>query len=77
MQDFCGPGNVIGMCPLSPDARRRASSLLDNRLLRSPSPCRAVIWKFNTVNESLVNSNYWKEYTFDPKSEGCAEAGKF
>ncbi|KAG6441327.1 hypothetical protein O3G_MSEX001754 [Manduca sexta] len=58
-----------GMCPLSPDARRRAASLLDQRLLRSPSPSRPTIWKFNTVNEALVNSSRWKEYTFDERTD--------
>lgn len=58
------------MCPLSPDARRRASSLLDNRLQRPLSPSNPVMWKFNTVNEALVNSNRWKDYTFDVMAEG-------
>ncbi|KAJ8724430.1 hypothetical protein PYW08_015904 [Mythimna loreyi] len=62
-----------GLCPLSPDARRRAASLLDQRLIRSPSPTRAGVWKFNTVNEALVNSSRWKNYTFDVKPDECGE----
>ncbi|XP_026732139.1 uncharacterized protein LOC113496937 [Trichoplusia ni] len=62
-----------GLCPLSPDARRRAASLLDQRSLRSPSPSRALLWKFNTVNEALVNSSHWKGYTFDVKPDECGE----
>ncbi|KAJ8719025.1 hypothetical protein PYW07_016581 [Mythimna separata] len=67
------PFAARGLCPLSPDARRRAASLLDQRLLRSPSPDRAAIWKFNTVNEALVNSSRWKNYTFDEKPDECGE----
>nr|XP_049693311.1 uncharacterized protein LOC110379945 [Helicoverpa armigera] len=67
------PFAARGLCPLSPDARRRAASLLDQRLLRSPSPTRAVVWKFNTVNEALVQSSRWKEYTFDVKPDECGE----
>ncbi|XP_075975913.1 uncharacterized protein LOC142976436 [Anticarsia gemmatalis] len=66
-------GAVHGLCPLSPDARRRAASLLDQRLLRSPSPSRAVVWKFNTVNEALVKSSRWKDYTFDAKPDDCEQ----
>ncbi|CAH3982228.1 uncharacterized protein LOC123714084 [Pieris brassicae] len=57
-----------GVCPLSPEARRRAASLLDERQLRSPTPTRSVIWKFNTINEALVHSAQWKEFTSDMKS---------
>ncbi|XP_059053612.1 uncharacterized protein LOC131847917 isoform X1 [Achroia grisella] len=74
------PGNrkethvsVRGLCPLSPDARRRAASLLDHSRMRTPSPSRAVIWKFNTVNEAVVNSSRWKKYTFDIKPDECGE----
>ncbi|CAG9579716.1 unnamed protein product [Danaus chrysippus] len=57
-----GPGSIRGFCPLSPDARRRAASLLDQRNLRTPSPSRSVFWKFNTVNEALVHSSRWKDF---------------
>lgn len=67
------PFATRGLCPLSPDARRRAASLLDQRLLRSPSPNRGAVWKFNTVNEALVHSSRWKGYTFDVKPEECGE----
>ncbi|XP_035440819.1 uncharacterized protein LOC118269680 [Spodoptera frugiperda] len=67
------PFAARGLCPLSPDARRRAASLLDQRLLRSPSPSRDVVWKFNTVNESFVHSSRWKGYTFDVKPDECGE----
>ncbi|XP_047521004.1 uncharacterized protein LOC125060248 isoform X2 [Pieris napi] len=56
-----------GVCPRSPEARRRAASLLDERQLRSPSPTRSVIWKFNTINEALVHSTQWKEFNSDMK----------
>ncbi|CAG4945333.1 unnamed protein product [Colias eurytheme] len=56
-------GSIRGICPLSPDARRRAASLLDQRHLRTPSPSRSVVWKFNTVNEALVHSAQWKEFS--------------
>ncbi|XP_038221356.1 uncharacterized protein LOC119839207 [Zerene cesonia] len=55
-------GSIRLHCPLSPDARRRAASLLDQRHLRTPSPSRSVVWKFNTVNEALVHSAQWKEF---------------
>ncbi|XP_022826128.1 uncharacterized protein LOC111356110 isoform X1 [Spodoptera litura] len=67
------PFAARGLCPLSPDARRRAASLLDQRLLRSPSPNQDVVWKFNTVNESFVHSSRWKGYTFDVKPDECGE----
>ncbi|CAH0723734.1 unnamed protein product, partial [Brenthis ino] len=57
-------GSIRGLCPLSPDARRRASSLLDQRNLRTPSPSRSVAWKFNTVNEALVHSSRWKDFGY-------------
>ncbi|CAF4829770.1 unnamed protein product [Pieris macdunnoughi] len=56
-----------GVCPRSPEARRRAASLLDERQLRSPTPTRSVIWKFNTINEALVHSTQWKEFNSDMK----------
>ncbi|XP_052739807.1 uncharacterized protein LOC112043597 [Bicyclus anynana] len=55
------PGSIRGLCPLSPDVRRRAASLLDQRHLGSPTPSTSLAWKFNTINESLVNSSRWKE----------------
>lgn len=61
-QECRGPGSIRGFCPLSPDARRRAASLLDQRNLRTPSPSRSVFWKFNTVNEALVHSSRWKDF---------------
>ncbi|XP_031762810.2 uncharacterized protein LOC113519025 isoform X2 [Galleria mellonella] len=66
-------GPLRGLCPLSPDARRRTASLLDQSRMRSPSPSRAVVWKFNTVNETLVNSSRWKEYPFDIRPDECGE----
>ncbi|XP_045488411.1 uncharacterized protein LOC111001638 isoform X2 [Pieris rapae] len=57
-----------GVCPRSPEMRLRAASLLDERQLRSPTPTRSVIWKFNTINEALVHSAQWKEFTSDMKS---------
>ncbi|CAB3235649.1 unnamed protein product [Arctia plantaginis] len=66
-------GTVRGLCPLSPDARRRAASLLDQRLLRPQSPSGGGVWKFNTVNEALVNSSRWKDYTFELNSDQCGE----
>ncbi|XP_013173955.1 PREDICTED: uncharacterized protein LOC106122506 [Papilio xuthus] len=63
------PGAVRGHCPLSPSARLRAASLLDHRLIRSPSPSRPIIWKFNTINETIVNSAQWNEYTNQIKRE--------
>ncbi|CAK1544053.1 unnamed protein product [Leptosia nina] len=56
-------GSKRVVCPLSPDTRRRAASLLDQRRLRSPSPSQSVIWKFNTINEALVHSAHWKEFS--------------
>ncbi|CAH2267412.1 uncharacterized protein LOC120627043 [Pararge aegeria] len=56
------PGSIRGIYPLSPDARRRAASLLDHRHLRTPSPSSSLVWKFNTVNEALVHSSRWKEF---------------
>nr|XP_034828868.1 uncharacterized protein LOC117986142 [Maniola hyperantus] len=56
------PGSIRGLCPLSPDARCRAASLLDQRHLRTPSPSTSLAWKFNTVNEALVHSSRWKEF---------------
>lgn len=73
LQENRVPFAARGLCPLSPDARRRAASLLDQRLLRSPSPSRDVVWKFNTVNESFVHSSRWKGYTFDVKPDECGE----
>ncbi|CAH2085552.1 unnamed protein product [Euphydryas editha] len=58
----CVCGSIRGLCPLSPDARRRATSLLDQRNLRTPSPSRSIVWKFNTVNEAIVNSSRWKDF---------------
>ncbi|XP_045767563.1 uncharacterized protein LOC123868926 [Maniola jurtina] len=52
----CAPGSLRGLCPLSPDARRRAASLLDQRHLRTPSPSTSMVWKFNTVNEALTRA---------------------
>ncbi|KAM3967132.1 uncharacterized protein ACR2FA_011985 [Aphomia sociella] len=66
-------GSVRGLCPLSPDARRRASSLLNQSRMRSPSPSRSVVWKFNTINEGVVNSSRWKEYAFDIRPDECGE----
>ncbi|XP_060802234.1 uncharacterized protein LOC106137631 [Amyelois transitella] len=66
-------GSIRDICPLSPDARLRATSMLDQRRLGSPSPNHSVVWKFNTVNEALVNSSRWKEYTFDVKPDECEE----
>ncbi|KAJ2947493.1 hypothetical protein O0L34_g17279 [Tuta absoluta] len=66
-------GSVRGICPLSPHARRRASSLLDQRKTYSPLQSRSVVWKFNTVNEALVNSSKWKDYAFDANADGCGE----
>ncbi|KAL4711403.1 hypothetical protein ACJJTC_016157 [Scirpophaga incertulas] len=64
------PGSMRGLCPLSPDARRRAASLLDERRLgKSPTPSQQVVWKFNTVSEALVNSTRWN-YTFELQHEG-------
>ncbi|XP_050665234.1 uncharacterized protein LOC126965612 isoform X2 [Leptidea sinapis] len=51
-------GSICGKCPISPEARWRAASLLDNH--RSPS-LQNYIWKFNTVNEALVHSSRWKD----------------
>ncbi|XP_050349469.1 uncharacterized protein LOC126772912 isoform X2 [Nymphalis io] len=59
-----GCGSIRGLYPLSPDARRRAASLLDHRNLSTPSPPRSVVWKFNTVNEALVHSSHWKDFEF-------------
>lgn len=59
-------GSIRGLCPLSPDARRRASSLLDQRNLHTPSPSRPIVWKFNTVNEAIVHSSRWRD--FDPET---------
>ncbi|XP_028172214.1 uncharacterized protein LOC114361411 [Ostrinia furnacalis] len=68
------PGSVRGLCPLSPDARRRAASLLDQRkLCSSPPSAQHVVWKFNTVSEALVNSSRWKNYTFDVNPDECGE----
>ncbi|KAI5631669.1 hypothetical protein NE865_15628 [Phthorimaea operculella] len=67
------PGSTRGICPLSPHARRRASSLLDQRKTYSPLQSRSVVWKFNTVNEALVNSSKWKDYAFDANADGCGE----
>ncbi|XP_026318608.1 uncharacterized protein LOC113229279 isoform X2 [Hyposmocoma kahamanoa] len=64
-KDSRGAGSIRGICPLSPEARRRAASLLDQRHLYSPGAPRSVVWKFNTVNEAMVNSAKWKEYTFE------------
>ncbi|XP_053606058.1 uncharacterized protein LOC128672739 isoform X2 [Plodia interpunctella] len=66
-------GSIRGLCPLSPDARLRANSMLEQRRVHSPSPNRSVVWKFNTVNEALVNSSRWKEYTFNVKPDECGE----
>ncbi|XP_049870770.1 uncharacterized protein LOC126370091 isoform X2 [Pectinophora gossypiella] len=66
-------GSIRGMCPLSPDARRRAASLLDSRQMYASGVPHSVVWKFNTVNEALVNSSRWKEYTFEGKPENCGE----
>ncbi|XP_068626828.1 uncharacterized protein [Battus philenor] len=63
------PGSIRGQCPLSPSVRLRASSLLDHRLIRTPSPSRPIVWKFNTINETMVNSAQWNEYTFQRKSD--------
>ncbi|CAH2040546.1 unnamed protein product, partial [Iphiclides podalirius] len=61
------PGTVRGQCPLTPSAKQRAASLMDHRLARSPSPSRCPVWKFNTINEAMVNSAQWNEYAFEMK----------
>ncbi|KAJ0177806.1 hypothetical protein K1T71_006679 [Dendrolimus kikuchii] len=66
-----------GTFPLSPNARSRASSLLDNRIHRTSSPSRPVVWKFNTVTEALVHSSRWKDYTFEAKPEECEDCSLF
>lgn len=74
LQESRVPGSVRGLCPLSPDARRRAASLLDQRRLGSPTPSsQHLVWKFNTVSEALVNSSRWKNYTFDVTPDECGE----
>ncbi|CAH2981796.1 unnamed protein product [Chilo suppressalis] len=68
------PGSMRGICPLSPDARRRATSLLDQSRLGSyVESVPHVVWKFNTVSEALVNSSRWKNYTFDANNDECAK----
>lgn len=80
-QDSRGAGSIRGICPLSPEARRRAASLLDQRHLYSPGAPRSVVWKFNTVNEAMVNSAKWKEYTFemtpDPNGESILRTNHY
>ncbi|XP_048000481.1 uncharacterized protein LOC125237438 isoform X2 [Leguminivora glycinivorella] len=56
--------------PLSPGARRRACSLLDQRVSPAELPRRA---KCNTINEALLNSHHWMDYTFDTKRTDCGD----
>ncbi|CAG4970492.1 unnamed protein product [Parnassius apollo] len=58
------PGALRGQYTLSPSARIRAASLLDHRRILSPSLSRSNVWKFNTINESVVSSAHLKEYAF-------------
>lgn len=48
-------------CPASPRSRKRAMSLLNKRKVDGGTPDHCVLWKFNTVNESLVDSKRWKD----------------
>ncbi|CAK1579378.1 unnamed protein product [Parnassius mnemosyne] len=59
------PGALRGQYPLSPSTRVRAASLLDHRRILSPSLSRSNVWKFNTINETVVNSAHLKEYAFE------------
>ncbi|KAI8420882.1 hypothetical protein MSG28_008067 [Choristoneura fumiferana] len=65
------PGPRRGRCPMSPDARRRRASSMQGPPL-SPVPS-CVTWKFNTLNEALVNSSVWKDYTFETKPNDCGD----
>ena len=56
--------SIRGLCPLSPYAHQRSSSLIDQRNLRPPSPSKSTLWKFNTVNEALVHSSRWKDFGY-------------
>ncbi|XP_063635002.1 uncharacterized protein LOC134805669 [Cydia splendana] len=56
--------------PLSPGVRRRAASLLDQRVSSTVLPCHA---KCNTINEALLNSQHWMDYTFETKPNDCGD----
>ncbi|XP_063389741.1 uncharacterized protein LOC134675420 [Cydia fagiglandana] len=56
--------------PLSPGVRRRAASLLDQRVSSTVLPGHA---KCNTINEALLNSQHWMDYTFETKPNDCGD----
>ncbi|XP_061704701.1 uncharacterized protein LOC133516034 isoform X1 [Cydia pomonella] len=56
--------------PLSPGVRRRAASLLDHRVSSTVLTCHA---KCNTINEALLNSHHWMDYTFETKPNECGD----
>ncbi|XP_063540423.1 uncharacterized protein LOC134749425 [Cydia strobilella] len=60
----------VSQRPLSPGVRRRAASLLDQRVSSTALPCHA---KSNTINEALLNSQLWMDYTFETKPNDCGD----
>ncbi|XP_063367687.1 uncharacterized protein LOC134656096 [Cydia amplana] len=59
-----------GQRALSPGARRRAASLQDQRVSSTVLPGHA---KCNTIDEALLNSQHWMDYTFETKPNDCGD----